>query len=74
MIGQHERELLEQHRALVERERTETPLTDGARVVERAGEVEPVGADVRHDLAGRRVADDGGIRGVRSGVHHDPWT
>ena len=65
-LGQGERELLQQQRALVERQRALRCLADRAGMVEGGGEVESFGADPGDLLPGRGVADDGGFSdGVR---------
>ncbi|CAI7569190.1 unnamed protein product, partial [Penicillium discolor] len=60
--SQRERELLEQHGALVERELAERGLTGGAGEVERRAEVETGGGDAGDRLPGRGVAHLGGVR------------
>ena len=74
-LGQHLRELLQDHRALVEGQRAEALLPDGAGVLEGGAEVEALGADGGDEVAGGRVANRGGVRrAAASGVHHAPLT
>ena len=67
------RQLLELERALVEGQRAEFRLAGGAAVIHDGGEVEPLGAHLRQELAGagvqyRRRAGGGGVVGSPPGT------
>ena len=71
--GEVLRELLEQHRALVEGELAERRLADRAGVFDDGGEIEPLGADLRDLGPGARVEHDlgGDLTGRRPpGILH----